>query len=490
MAKIKFETGQVVNFEGTPTPEDIEEIAAQFKQEQPPEQAQNSLGFRSKFNKPLIGTPEFLTKPLVSSPEQFADVGQFAGGFGGAALGFAAGGPPGAFVGAPIGATLGRGIGKTAEVVARPEREKPFSQKLLSAATTPLIKGRLLKFGSFSPEDVQEIQKETQTAATIEAIAAPIGAGLGRLASFFGKGVAKNLLGPRIAERGIERGWKALLDPKFYKNRVPKEIVTKTNNFFNRLTGVSGKNVGRAISQNDKTLDITPIKEAVRQLLPESGDPLDLLEITAPKSQKDLITKITGMVLGQRGNTRKVSTLWELRKTIDPAIFNKSWTADGRKYLMGVRQALNTPIKGASPQIGKAFSQYSFVKEVEEDLGQKFLSVRAPDDQFAPQIESFAQTLLSSSKDETIAMLRNLDEVLDVEDRVIEQLLDLSAAETFERGVGLTPFQKMLLGMFGGRKLIPRIGAGVQAPVTQAAKTGFGRFVPTAATGIAAEDNR
>ena len=45
----------------------------------------------------------------------------------------------------------------------------------------------------------------------------------------------------------------------------------------------------------------------------------DLLEITASKAQKNLLNEITDEIIGLKGNTRKVSSLWALRKKIDKA---------------------------------------------------------------------------------------------------------------------------------------------------------------------------
>ena len=436
-----------------------------------------------------IMTPETMQKRqmqrFAEKPEKItAPLGQFIGGIAGAIPGLMTGHP---YVGNGIGGVIGRTIGNVIPMQARELQKRPI-QTIAKVAKNPLALG----LNVISPEDKERLGKEIGVSGISEAIAAPLGLGITKGVTILGRGMTKGLLGERVAERGFERGWKTLLNPELYKNRVPKEIAVKTNQFFGKLTNVTGKAVDTLMNTKygNKWLDISEIKNNVVKLLPKSGNPVDLLEMYAPKAQKDLIIELTNDVLKMKGGMKtgnktlgKATTLWNLRKKLDKTIFGKSWTPDAKKYLLSLRSLLNNPIKNMGDDITQAFGRYSWVKNTEEELADKFSAIIAPDKEiYARNLEAFTQNLLSSNKDETIRLLKDLDKLLDAPDRIIEQALDLSAAETLEKGVGLTPMQKTILGIFGGRKLFPRIGAKIQHPVTQGIKKGTGRTIPIIAT--------
>ena len=274
-----------------------------------------------------------------------------------------------------------------------------------------------------------------------------------------------------------------MLNPEFYKGRVPKLVAKKMDTFFKRLTSVTGKATEKAVKANSITHDITDIKNNLRALLPASGNPADLLELTASKAQRNLISEVTDEILKLKGNTRTTISLWNLRKKIDTAIFDKRWTDDALNYLYKLRNTLNQPIKSASADITESFGRYSLVKEAERDLGKNFQAITAPNGEiYARKTESFIGNLLSSKKDETLRLLKDLDELIDVDDRAIEKLLDVAASETLEEKFGLGIWQKILVGLLGGKKRIAEIGAAVQEPAVQFGKKLLGRFVPTGIT--------
>ncbi len=406
--------------------------------------------------------------------------GQVAGGFlGGAAA--APLGPRGIAAGAATGGTLGRGIGRLEQVAGeRLEREFPGRRFVGEAVAGPIGRG-VAEFSILNPEEKQRLGKEVLKTGAIEAIAAPIGLGLGRFVSKLGRGVTKELLGPRVAERGFQKGFKQMLNPEFYKGRVPKLVAQKMNNFFKRLTSVTGKATEKTIKANNITHNVADIKNSIRTLLPASGNPADLLEITASKAQKNLINEVTDEILKLKGDTRTTVSLWNLRKKIDTAIFDKRWTDDALSYLYKLRNTLNQPIKSASGDIAESFGRYSFVKEAERDLGRNFQAITGPNKEiYARKTESFIGNVLSTKKDETLRLLGDLDDLLGVDDKIIENLLDVAASETLEEKFGLGLFQRMLVGLLGGKKRIAEIGAAIQKPVVQFGKKAFGRFIPTA----------
>ncbi|KKN70063.1 hypothetical protein LCGC14_0435100 [marine sediment metagenome] len=456
MTKIRFETGQVIDFDGTPTRQDIDEVAQQLN------------------IKPVSPVTEEAPKRTSILPL----VGQIAGGIAGGVAGATVGRP---FVGAGVGGVLGRTGAREFERQTEELIEKPI-RTIFETAKEPVF-SPIRSILRRTPEEREELGREIGITAGTEAVFAPVGIGFSKIIGVVGKGISGGLLGRRVTQRGIERGWKALLDPKLYQNRISKETAVKTNKFFTKVSNVTGKRVSDLVNTKYKNvkLNMIDIKNRVRALLPKSGKPEDLLERFAPKSQRELVKGLTDDIL-EAGDTKSISELWKFRKDeLDKAIFGKSWTEDALTYLKGLRRAINDPIRNVGDDVASAFDNYAFVKNAEEELAKKFTAIqnKATGEIFAPDLEKFITSLLSESKDETIRLLRSMDAFLDVSDRVIEQALDAAAAESLEKGVGITLVGRIIAGLFGGRKILPRIGREVQRPVTQAVKTGLGRLLPS-----------
>lgn len=450
-------------------------------------QERQPFRFGGALARPMAGAGGEL--PELSRAERFKRglrqampiAGQIGGGIVGGVLA-APLGPKGIAVGAALGGTAGRALGRLEERVP-PERLRAYPFRSLAAtAFGPIAKG-ITQFSVLDPEEKQNLGKEILKTGAIESIAAPIGFGISKGISALGRGVTGELLGKRVAQRGFERGFKNMLNPEFYKGRVPKLVAQKMNNFFAKLSSVTGKSTDRLIrtKYKDVSLNITDIKSNIRKLLPASGNPADLLEITASKSQRSLINELTDEVLKQKGNLRKLSSVWDLRKRIDKAIFGKRWTDDALNYLYGLRRALNNPIKAVGTDVSESFGRYAFVKSAEKDLGRNFQAITGPNKEiYARKTESFIGNVLSTKKDETLRLLTDLDELVGADDRVIENLLDVAASETLEEKFGLGLWQRMLVGLLGGKKRIAEIGAAIQEPIVQFGKRAIGRFIPTA----------
>ena len=432
----------------------------------------------------LERTRGFLETAKTKEKELAPITGQVVGGLGGGVLGGFLGGPKGAAALSAVGGTVGRGLGELERVAGG---RRPLREAIGTGFAGAIGKG-IAQFSTLNIEERKTFGKEVLKTGAIEAAFAPLGFGASKVFKFVGRGIGKGLLGARVAARGFERGWKRILNPEFYKGRVPKLIAQKMSTFFNRLTDVTGKTVSRVIKGKKGTIDITEIKNNVRQLLPKGGDPADLLELTASKSQKNLIKEITDEILTLRGNRRTVNSLWNLRRKIDKTIFSKRWTNDAQTYLHRVRESLNNPIKSSGDDVAEAFGRYSLVKEAESDLGSKFQAITGKNQEiYARKLESFISNLLSTNKDESIRLLRDLDDLLGVDDKIIEELLDLAASEAIEKKIGLGVFQETLIGMIGGRKTLAGIGAITQKPALGLLKATTGRLLPTLTTETAGE---
>ena len=423
-------------------------------------------------------TRGFLEEAKTKIREVAPTTGQIAGGLAGGIGGGILGGPVGAATLSAVGGTIGRGLGELERVAGG---RKPI-RETIGAAFGPIGKG-IAQFSTLNPEERKAFGKEVLKTGAVEAAFVPLGFGASKVFKFVGRGIGKGLLGARVAARGFERSWKKILNPEFYKGRVPKLIAQKMNNFFSRLSDVTGKTVERVIKGKKRTIDITEVKNSVRRLLPKSGNPADLLELTASKSQKGLIKDITDEILTLRGNRRTVNSLWNLRKKIDKTIFSKRWTNDAQTYLHRVRETLNNPIKSSGDDVAEAFGRYSFVKQAESDLGKQFQTITGTNKEiYARKLESFISNVLSTNKDESIRLLKDLDDLLGVDDKIIEELLDLAASEAIEKKLGVGIYQETLVGMLGGRKLIAKIGAITQKPSLGLLKKATGRLLPTLTT--------
>lgn len=384
-------------------------------------------------------------------------IGQAVGGVGGAFLGSKVGAPA---RGGAIGGTVGRGLGLSSQEFVKQFRKNPLETLANLALGGPLL-GSLI---NASQADRKRIGKEVMSTAGIEGVLAVVTGGL----SGAGKGALESLLGPRVAERGLKKGFKTLLDPKFFQDRVPKKIAFKTRQFFDKLSGVTGRGVKKSISNLDKKITVLTgkIKSNANTALKEQGADVidDLGAATTSKAQINKVKEAKKIVDGLPDKATP-SQVWNARKDVDKIRFRNNFDPEIERYLDSLRTSMNAPLKNASPEVAEAFGRYASVKEVEKDLGNKFRATLIDDEIFTPATEQFANNLLGTSKDETVRTLQKLDSFLGAEDKVIEDLLDVAATEAlgnpFEM-MGL--FQRSILGALGGKKAVAGGAANLQSP--------------------------
>lgn len=345
--------------------------------------------------------------------------------------------------------------------------------------TAGRVLGRLVKraFGGQEIEDLTNADKKTlgqgllQEAGTTAATELAFGTA-GKMLSGAGRGALEGLLGPRVAQRGAEKGFKTLLDPKLYEGRVPKEIAHKTRLFFDKLDSVTGKAVDRVVrSKAAKGIKIktAPIKKQADELFNATGatNIEDIMPVGASKAQINKVKMAKGMIDRVTSEELNPEQLWRIRRGLDKIRFGNKFDPDVENYLDGLRSILNKPLK-SNPDIAKAFGRYQSVKLSEKDLGNKFRATLIDDEIFTPQTEQFANNLLGTSNDEKIRQLRKLDELLNAKDRVIEDLLDVAASESLEKplqNIGVK--QRMVSEALGGRKTLAGVGAAAQTPGAQ-----------------------
>lgn len=421
-------------------------------------------------------------KKSFESGKMLGGIGQFVGGLGGAlAL------PIHPYIGAATGGTLGKLAGQlvTEQIKQGIDAIKNKDLAGLALAISPLFPLKIPK------EKGESIVKETAKAGIIETITAPLGIAL----NFAGKGILKGLLGARVAERGFEVGFKRLLDPEFYKNRVPKMIAEKTSKFFNRLSKTTGEAIENLLQSPKYRVTkvlTSEIKDNVQRIIPEGSKYTsiyqyidDIIPVTRPNIEKMVLKQETKNILAMGGKERKLHTLWLQRKKLDKLINSRSWGEEASDYLRRLRTTLNNPIKSAGDDIAKSFHRYQFVKEGEYDLGKKFMAVKSPEGEiYASPAESFAAEIMQTKKDDLVRRLKSLDNLANADDKIIDKFLDYAASEALDKKVGFGIFQEILVGILGGRKSIAKIGRFGQLPIVKVGEKMLGRAIPTITTDI------
>jgi len=387
--------------------------------------------------------------------------GQTVGGIAGSIIGGTKGMPA---RGGAVGGTLGRTIGRTQQ-----EFIKQFRKDPLNAISNQLVGGPL--FGpiiGMNNAERKALGKEVLKTAGVETLLAGATAGVSGAA----KGALEALLGPRVAERGIKQGFKRFLDPKFYQDRVPKEIVTKTSQFFKKLNKVTGEKVRIAVEAATKkkgaSIGVRAIQKEAKTLLKETGaDTIeDLGAATISKAQRNKLGQFMGMLDDIAEDKITPSKMWDVQKKMDKIRFRNQWDPDVRNYMDSVRALTSKAIKGSGDDVAETFGRYSSVKQMEKQLEAKFQATLIDGDTFSPATEQFANTLLGTSKDETVRGLRKLDSFLNnADDRIVEDLLDVAATESLSKTINfMGVVQRSIIGALGGQKGIAAGAAAAQSP--------------------------
>ena len=130
--------------------------------------------------------------------------------FGGGVVGGVTMGP---YRGSALGGTAGRAAGIPLREESKESPERAFMRPIVTAGMGSQMAEKVLGPQQYDPEQTKRIAKELGLTALLEAATA----GLAKGVVGGGRGVMKGLLGRRVAERGINYGWKNLLNPKFFR---------------------------------------------------------------------------------------------------------------------------------------------------------------------------------------------------------------------------------------------------------------------------------
>lgn len=414
---------------------------------------------------------------------------QFIGGLGGGAIASRIGKP---VLGSAIGGTLGRTAGEVARYgIEQLERDPSgfLSKSSLIGPIATTIQG-------MTDSERKRIGREFMKTAGTEAIAGIGGTAFTAGASTITNAIGKALIGDRAFQRGLDVGFDRILNPKFFKNRVAKDVAIKANNFFDRLKSHTGKKVADAIKKKgvgDIPAPVNTIKGEILGIESKLGSIDDFGPEVSP-AQRKAIRKLQDDFLNMSDNTT-IEDLWEMRKDFDKTRFNMSFKDEARKYLDEMRKIVSRPIRESSDEVAESFGRYSFVMDQEDRLGKTFSAdvergARGKiKEVFNPELETFISNLQTSKKDEMTRLLRKLDSYASADDKFIEDLLDASAAEVLEgQGGGATIAGRIAAELSGGRRKIAEVAAMAQSPQARTIRRLSGRAIPTAASEIISED--
>jgi hypothetical protein len=389
---------------------------------------------------------------------------------------------------------VGQAVGGTVGAVAGSRVGAPVRGQI-AGGTVGRVGGRLLKnlLGGIPLKETEKKKLGKEALGT--ALSEGMFGSLGKIAQGAGTGALNALLGKRVVERGQKEGFKRFLDPKFYQDRVPKAIVQKTSKFFDKLDNVTGTSVTKAVAKDTRKINIVPIQQQAKKLLKDAGaDSIDDLgSPTISQAQKNKLKEFSNIL--ERANTEELSvnSLWRMRKSMDKIRFRHQWDPDVQQYMDSVRSAINAPLKGGkNTPLAQAFGRYSSVQDMKINLEKKFKATLIDGDTFSPDTEQFANTLLGTSKDETVRGIRKLDEFLkNANDKIVNDLLDVAATESLEKEVQLMGLlSRTAFGMMGGKKAVVKGAALAQEPGVRALSNLIGRGLAVGgATGLQGEQN-
>ena len=428
-----------------------------------------------KFEKPLT-----MREKLEGALPSF---GQFSGGVTGGLM-F----PATPFRASAIGGTLGRGLGRVEQIAQKTEREQPFLKPFMSGfpGARQLVAGA--SEGLKRPETFGKFGGELATTAGIESLTGGLGSGITGLA----RGAMRGVIGTRVADLGMEKGWKNILSWLDRADKaVPVPIKEKLGSFFKNLSNKAGGEIDNLITQKYNKIFI-PLKEInikIKNILPKGTTINDL---DASGIQKKRMMEVTNKLLSQKGGARWLREIWDIRKELDNLIYEHTWTKEAfDDYLMPLRRILNEPMTKI-PDIAKAFGKYSAIIDAKDTLGKKFVVHKGLEagELYSPEIERTATGLLKTGGDEIMAWLARLDKELGTGNKVMGDFFNYAASESLEGDVGWSYITKIILGSLGGKKIFPQIGGVIQSKGVQFPAKAFGRFIPTATTELLTEENQ
>jgi len=398
-------------------------------------------------------------------------VSQFAGGIGGGAVTLAATANP--FVvagGAAAGGLVGRTGGRLMQLGINQFMDNPL-ESIARTIREPYVSGIIKQM---TPDQKRKFGKEIQTTAFIEASTAPIGLAAGWMFKAFGKNFLKEVLSRELAERGTEKGFQKIL--RIPTEKVPVGVIRKVGDWINKLLKVTGRGVEEAVEKKSKTFVPTyKIKEGVRSILPKG---ISIDDFEASGAQKKLVKRATDLVM-DLPREASIPQLWEARKGVDRIFYNYSFKKEAANYLSKLRQLTNAPIKEASGEIATAFGRYSNVRNAQTTIGNKFNAIEVEGLPFGVKVEKFSKALFSGNEDEMVGFLKAVDDFLPAEDRVIEDLLDIGAAEKIDSPVPGSIFWRATVGALGGKRGIARIADVIGSKPSKIIQRGVGRLIPT-----------
>lgn len=233
----------------------------------------------------------------------------------------------------------------------------------------------------------------------------------------------------RITERGLgPRGFRSMLKPEYYQERIPQDIMKKGVSFFDDARTLAGEEISNTINTKYSNVytDMKLIQNEARNIL---GKGISLKDLDISPAQYKLLQRETNKVLNIKGKPISISNLWETRKSLDKVIYDTgfSWKPDALRYLKKLRGILNKPIKSAGKDIEQSFNKYTDIENTFDKIGKSFEGIinRQTGEISSPDFATFINNLMSDSA--RMPEIRNL--LSKVNPEFSETLFDLASAK-------------------------------------------------------------
>lgn len=456
----------------------IEDSVSNFQNDIANSQADNQSALLSSALSKVTGiqsSPKGFEKIKNGILGSIPSIGQFFGGVAGGVGATALTGNP--FIGAgasAIGGTGGRAAGRIYQqgVIQFLDNPLKATARFLSDPTiTGTSKGIVEQM---TPEQRRLFGQEMQKTAVTEAVIAPISVASGGVLKSFGNNFLKEVLGREVAERGTEKGFKKILDVP--TDKVPVKVITKVHNWIGKLLDVTGKGVQEAVEKESDTF--IPTSGLLKQVQEINPPGVGIKDFDISNAQKKNLSKAVRIAIDLPENA-SVPQIWEARKAIDKIRYNNSFKQEGLNYLNKLRSILNEPIKGASDDIATSFGRYNTVRNAQTTIGKNFDSLEVEGLPFNVKLEKFSKSLFNGNNDELKGFLKEVDNFLPLEDRAIEDMLDIGAAEALDGPVPGGFFTRLLVGSLGGKRAIAQGARVIKSKPTKIITRGSGRVAPT-----------
>jgi hypothetical protein len=312
--------------------------------------------------------------------------------------------------------------------------------------------------------DVDQYISNVKTGAILGGAIPVAGAASKKAIDASGKLLADTVLGQKVVDYAKDGNWKDLLNKEYWGENIPKNLKGNISTFFYQAKNNSGSKIGTIMKTKEISQLSTPLKGMQDDIAKLS---IDAIEAT-PK-EKETLKKVSNLLLmeGQK-DFIEIPKLWGIRKELDSIVqANKVRSPEAVDLLYRIRKTMNEPIRTSSPAIAKMMDDYSFISQVEDQMGGKFEGIvdKQTGEIYSQDISNFLEGLfIGSNKNENISLLKQVAEKGQVPDKFLKDAFDYAAVKAIMKG------NSIMQGSL--RFLRPAAQGVIQRPTIRAIATG------------------